>query len=243
MRRALLLVMVTACGRLGFDASRSASDAQRGDAQQGDGSFDAPKTVHMGRPNVTILGTYGPMAATMFDAWITTNAQNRSSITGSTTINDAALANTDLIILVDPQKTYSFAESASIAKVVGRGGALLGLSGFSAGDITLFNSAVFAFDVQAIGSTSTDGPVTTFASHPITAGITSLPFTGGDEITLNAPGVPLAKINGLDIAMAFDYQLGRVMIWGDEWVTYDMTWNANVQTFWDNALAWVWPTQ
>jgi hypothetical protein len=233
MRRVLLLVVLTACGRLSFDSTTGLDTDGR------------PPTIHSGRPQITILGVKGALPNVMHDAWITSVAQNRSAITGNTTIDDAALANTDVIILLDPQKTYSTAESQAIASVVKRGGGLLATTGYGpATDIDLFNAAMFAFGTQSLDLANSTTPVSDFASHPITAGVTSLPFMGGNKIVTTMPSAAtIARFNGMDVATAFDFEGGRVAVWGDDWVASDLAWDANNLRYWDNALAWVWPTQ
>jgi hypothetical protein len=234
MRWAVVLVVVTACGRIGFDNATQSSDP---DAR--------PPTIHSGRPQITILGVKGTLPNTMHDAWITSVAQNRSAITGNTTIDDAALANTEVILLLDPQKTYSAAESEAIANVVKRGGGLLATTGYGpATDLDLFNAALLAFGTQSLDLANNQTPVTDFASHPITAGVTSLPFMGGNKIVTTVPSATtIARFNGVDVATAFDFESGRVAVWGDDWVASDLAWDANTLRYWDNALAWVWPTQ
>jgi hypothetical protein len=232
---ALLLVMLAGCGRVAFDPLETPLDAASPDTSIG--------TVHTGRPNIMVLGVQGAFPATMFDAWITSRAQNRASITGNTIVDDAALANTDVIILLSPQKSsYTMAESTAIAAVVARGGALLALTGYQNGlDLTGFNSALVAIGVQGLAMPTFSGDVTDLPPHPITAGVDQLPYTGGYEIA--APATPIGRVNGLVIGTAFDHQAGRVVVWGDEYVTFDTDWDAMVATFWDNALAWAWPTQ
>ena len=237
MRRVLLLVVLTACGRVNFDEARG----------DGGGAGDDGGTLHSGRPNITILGVNGGLAHTMFDSWITATAQNRMSITGTTTIDDATLATADLVILLDPQKTYSAAESAAIANVVARGGGLLAVTGFGpAFDRDLFNGALNAFGAQALDTPNSNTPVTALTGHPIAAGITSLPYMGGFALASTVSDmktVVARNSTGAVTALAFDLQAGRVALWGDDWITYDMTWDADTLRFWDNAFAWVWPTQ
>jgi hypothetical protein len=111
MRRLVVVALLAGCGRLAFDSQSAPSS---------DAGTDAP-IVHTRRPNVIVLGVRGANPSTMWDALVSANAQNRSSITGSTTIDDGALATADVVILLDPQKQYSAAESAAIANVVARG--------------------------------------------------------------------------------------------------------------------------
>jgi hypothetical protein len=119
------------------------------------------------------------------------------------------------------------------------------VTGFQNGsDQARFNAAMTTFGVQANAMTTFSGQVMDLPAHPITTGVATLPFSGGYQIaSTTTPAPPLGRANGTVVGCAFAYQAGRVMVWGDDFVTFDLDWDASVATFWDNAFAWVWPTQ
>jgi hypothetical protein len=239
MRRLALAVLLVGCGRLSFDPLGASGDGSSNDGVAVD--VVAP-IVHDHAPNVFILGVRGASATTMWDAVVTAKARNTASITGAATIDDVALANAEVLIVLALQKTYSPAESAAIQRFVARGGGLIVTSGYDS-DTALFDATLTAFGVQGVGMSTLDSPVTDLGSHPITAGVSSMPFVGGHEMTTTRTVSPIGRFSGLLVACAFDEQLGRVILWDDEQLTFDANWTANTQTFWDNAFAWVWPTQ
>jgi hypothetical protein len=243
MRHVALAVVLAGCGRFSFDPLSDPSGSDAGDARPSDAPrMDAAPIIHDHPPNVVVLGTLGASVSTMWDALVTARAQNRASITGSTTINDVALAQAEVVIVMAPQKVYSAAESAAIQRVVARGGGLIVTSGYDT-DTSLFDATLVAFNVQGVGMADLNGPVTTLGSHPITAGVSQLPFIGGHAMTTTRTVAPLGTISGQLVGCGFDEQLGRVVLWGDEQMTFDANWNTNTQTFWDNAFTWVWPQQ
>jgi hypothetical protein len=237
MRCLVVAVLLVGCGRVSFDPMNGSSTT--------DATFDGPRTVHTGLPYfTTVLGVQGAMPTTMFNAWITSHTNNRGDIAGNTTITDANLAQTELIVLIAPQRLYTAPEAQAIAKVVERGGALLVVSGYEDGtDRDNANAALSAMNVSVDRPITLDGPVTNLAQHPITANVVSLPFSGGYRVTAGAQASPLGEVNGIVVGYAYEHQLGRAMVWGDEFVTFDSQWSPDVTTFWDNAFDWVWPTQ
>ena len=86
------------------------------------------------------------------------------------------------------------------------------------------------------------GPVTAFFPHPITDGLTpeDVPFENGRAVAAR-PGVvnaPIAQIDGRVVARATTPGCGRVLVWGDEHVSFEMYW-PHTQRFWEQSIAWL----
>lgn len=151
----------------------------------------------------------------------------------------------DVIILDRLARPYEPDEATALSDWVGRGGALIVMSGYviAPSDVDPQNQVLSVIGL-ALNPPLVDGPVTTFSTHPITTGLTSLEFRGGhvvravDGVT-GGVNTPLGTIAGATIAMAQTRGAGRVVVWGDEWVSYDTQWaTPSVQTFWKQTLAW-----
>jgi hypothetical protein len=84
-------------------------------------------------------------------------------------------------------------------------------------------------------------PVTHWNTHPITDGVTRLGFDNGYAV--NGTGPSLASESGFDTLRAQEFGEGHVVIWGDEWITFDSEWKDHpdyqVETFWLNTLKWL----
>jgi len=96
------------------------------------------------------------------------------------------------------------------------------------------------------------GNVTMFEPHPLTEGLSELPFRGGFALQLVGEPADTALIasvpsrigpDELPEAVGYAQQRGRgrVFVWGDEWVAYDETWSASpmARQFWLNAIDWL----
>lgn len=93
-----------------------------------------------------------------------------------------------------------------------------------------------------------DETLTFVPGHPTTAGVTSIPYRGGIEVieTANpANGTIVGTVEGglRTGAIAKEIGSGRVLVFGDEWLTFDSEWNTvpDVQPFWTNILSWLAP--
>jgi hypothetical protein len=90
-----------------------------------------------------------------------------------------------------------------------------------------------------------NGYVTNWMPHPVTMGVMNV-FTQNGVEPAAGLGTPLAYDSGQHLALAVNQvEQGRVVVWGDEWITYDTTWadvtNQQIELFWINILKWLSP--
>jgi hypothetical protein len=90
------------------------------------------------------------------------------------------------------------------------------------------------------------GFVTTWKPHPISMGLTSINTQNGVEPA--GMGTTLATGQGDRLALQIsEVGQGKVVVWGDEWITYDSEWqdvtNQQVELFWVNILKWLSPAK
>jgi len=109
------------------------------------------------------------------------------------------------------------------------------------------NRLLGAFD---LGYESPSADVTGFIEnwevHPISAGVERVRTDNGSQ-PRDANGTVVAR-NGEQIAMVVDQvEDGRVIVFGDEWITYDSEWVAvddqQIERLWLNMIKWMSPPQ
>ncbi|MBZ0121718.1 MAG: hypothetical protein K8H88_32275 [Sandaracinaceae bacterium] len=90
------------------------------------------------------------------------------------------------------------------------------------------------------GSTA---PVTTWHPHPVSEMVTRLGADNGYAVL--GGGTLIAEEGGVPMLRAVELGQGRVLVWGDEWITFDSEWTGHpdyqVERFWLNALKWLSP--
>jgi len=157
----------------------------------------------------------------------------------------ADLAGADVAVLDSLQRDYSGAEATVLSDWVEDGHGLLILTGFATDE----RASPFAdrFDVEigdtVLGNLST--LVSDFPNHPVTEGVSSLLFGGGySSSTTDNSAVELGSVQGKTAGLALTAGSGRVVVWGDDWVTLSAEMNRTedgkhpAQRFWQNVLSW-----
>ena len=196
---------------------------------------------------VLILGNPGLNGTSNFTAWLNGNGTTVTRLTDPTVTVDATLlASYDLVVLDRLGRLYSSDEATALTTWVAGGGGVMALSGYTgaATDYTYPNSLISGMGAQ-IGGALTSATVTSFATHPLTQGLTSITYSGGFTIIVDAPATTpvtvIAQIGTTPIASAADYGAGRVYLWADEWVTFDSVWQGNLELpqFWSDAFGWL----
>lgn len=148
-------------------------------------------------------------------------------------------------------RAYSAAEVEALHQWVRGGGGLATLTGYAdSSEITNVNALLAPFGVSygagsiLFGGGGATAPVTHWATHPLTDGVTRVGADNGYPV-LGAGTVIAYEPNpgSSDVARAVEEELGHVYVWGDEWVTYNSEWTGHpdyqVSRFWLNALKWL----
>jgi len=203
--------------------------------------------------NIGILGNPGSNSSSNFQMWLEgrgTNVQ-RIQTTPDVPLTADALHPFDVVVIDLPPREYTADEATIFGAWVKAGGGVASMSGYH--DDTsqdwransLFSQIGVAYSGDRIW-----GPVTQFAAHPITAGLTSVTFTGGYPVAdLGGAGVrtPIAFIpsNGNQVAVAYAVEVGsgRAFVWGDEWIEFDSEWSSQPQIpkLWLQVFSWIAP--
>jgi len=141
---------------------------------------------------------------------------------------------------------------------VNKGGGLMTMTGYSSppNDNANVNILLAPFglsygEVQILkkGASATTVPITEFAAHPITTGVTAVGVDNGYEVSgpaaqTRSPTSPSMQPEA-DTGSARPSKLakGHVDVWGDEWITYNSEWvnhpDYQVPLFWTNTIKWL----
>jgi hypothetical protein len=226
----------------------SASDAR---AEAGlvctDAGFDDAGQGFCGGARIGLLGIPGPNGSSNFQAWLASNGQVVTRVPMATTVTGDVLSAFDVVILDQLQRDYSTSEADALRDWVAAGGGVMSMTGYtgSGPDRTQPNTLLASIGIQYLPGLY-DGPVTMFANHPTTAGLTSVTFQGGytvgpvDAVTGGVNTVT-ASLSAGPVGMAQERGSGRAYAWGDEWVEYDSEWQSmpQIRQFWIDVLGWL----
>ena len=204
--------------------------------------------------NIGILGNPGSNDSSNFEQWL---AKSGTSVQRIQTTADEPMTGTTLqpfdVVIVDClTRDYTEDESAIFSAWVSAGGGLAAMSGYH-DDTTIdwhANSLLAPLGVAYSGGLLW-GPVTSFAMHPITAGLTSVTFTGGYAVSdlggVTSVRTPIAFLPGppqVTVAFAIQMGLGHAFVWGDEWIEFDSEWSTlpEIPQLWVQVFGWISPT-
>lgn len=153
----------------------------------------------------------------------------------------------DISLNHNPSLTFSAQEVNMLWTWVRNGGGLMTVIGYSDPDeIGNVNTLLAPFDLSygsepIVQGMSTSVPVSKWFEHPLSAGITQVGADNGYPVA--GSGITFAGQDDYDVGKALTVGDGHVLVWGDEWVTYEDEWAASttyqVDQFWRNALLWL----
>jgi hypothetical protein len=262
MKREIALIgflAATACGsgKTGFDTTsdgavadgndEAATPFDAGTVQFQDSSAPIDASAPMGC-NLATIGTGGSHASTQFEAWL---SQGGVGSLGDQTISASLLAPFSVLIVqnLDTNHVYTAAEAQALYTWVESGGNVMTLTGYGGGnEPSNVNTLIAPFDMQYATNLVLCGcgvplAITDWVSHPITSGITSVGFDNGYEVVGTA-GTILASQSDTSgnhhVLRAATVGSGHIVVWGDEWISYDTVWQDFPQTltFWQNVIDW-----
>jgi hypothetical protein len=216
---------------------------------------DTPPAVSTPAPSATeacqlaILGDPGSNPGANFAQWINARGPvvDRYLVgTESQAFTLARLSEYQVLLLdnLGPEAMIGITPS-ELATWVQGGGRVIALSGY--GDfpevVATQNRLLEPLGLGFVSETPVWGPVTQFAVHPITQGLTSLTFVGGREITHELTDEVIMSLNDMAVPVGVVAVRGggRLFLFGDEWVTFDSEWAAlpEIEQFWVNVFEWL----
>jgi hypothetical protein len=245
------------------DAGTGGNGGDSGGSLFGDGATATPDASGCQHLNIGILGNPGSNPSANFQAWLVssgTSVQRIQTTAPTPPITAATLQPFDVVLLDWLTRDYDAGEASVLAAFVSAGGGLISLSGYDnvTTDDWHANSLLAPLEVaytgQLLNGPGGEVPVTDFATHPITAGITSVSFKGGYAISdlggTASTRTPIAFLpdpsgtGTLPVGYAIQMSKGRAFVWGDEWISFDSEWSTipEIKQLWVQVFAWVSPT-
>ena len=195
---------------------------------------------------ILILGNPGNAPNAKFEDWLAAKGTSVVRMIDPDPLTADLLASYDIVLLDQLVREYAAPEAQAVQDWVGAGGGLMAMSGYIANAVDGAkrpNSLVGPMGVEFIPKL-VNGPVKTFVAHPLTEALSSVTFEGGHPVKeTSGTNTFVASIGADPVAVAAERVDGRIYLWGDEWVQYDMVWDGNpmIEKFWSNAIAWVGP--
>lgn len=211
-----------------------------------DGICDCLKVATLGVP-----GTWGQ--GDVFAAWLSARSVAGAADLKYQTLTKELLAPYQVIVAQDLSKgnrSYSSAEVQALNDWIAGGGGFMTLIGYAdPSEVTNVNALLapqgISYGSEQIlakkgGSTI---PITQWQPHPVTQGVTRVGIDNGYPV--QGGGTVVATEQGYDLLRVKEAGHGHVLVWADEWITYDSEWSGHpdyqVQLFWLNAIKWLTP--
>lgn len=208
----------------------------------GDGICDCLLIATLGKP-----GEWGD--GDVFAAWLDDRSDNGATSLGDSTLTTELLAPYQVIVAEDIRgRAYSDAEVTALRQWVESGGGLMTLIGYgSASERTNINKLLapsgIQYDSTPILAGSPTVPITEWQTHPVSENVTQVGVDNGYEVV--GEGDVIARQAGFDVLRGRTLGAGKVLVWGDEWITYDSEWTEHpeyqLERFWLNAIKWLTP--
>jgi hypothetical protein len=171
----------------------------------------------------------------IFAAWLDARSNNGATALDDQVLTPTLLAGFQVIVAQDVSKmgrSYAQSEVDALLGWVKSGGGFMTLIGYAeptelANANLLLGAFGMSYGSQQIlqksgGSTV---PVTGWVQHPVTNGVTLIGVDNGYPV--QGSGATIATEQGFDLLKAQDVPKGRVLMWGDEWITYDSEWSGH----------------
>ena len=241
------------CDGIDNDGNGIADDVDAG----GDGVCDCL--------NIATLGQIGPWSdgGNVFESWL-----NARSPLGATALNDEVLTpeliapfNVVVVLHVDTNSisngdrvaaahhAFSDAETAPFGAWVQGGGGVVTTIGYTSDEAAEFVNVNRLLAAVGMGYSATNldltGHVQEWDEHPITLGVTNIFTDNGVEPAGTGVTVARGQADGQPALQVTETGSGRVVVWGDEWITYDSEWadveEQQVELLWLNILKWLSP--
>lgn len=216
--------------------------------------------------NIATIGNIGPWGGTgnLFASWIDQRSPLGATALGDQTLTDDLLRPFQVIVILyaatsrldangqtlEAHHAFSPEEAAAFQRWIEAGGGVMTTAGYlpdEVSEVANVNRLVNAFGVgYSTTNLNLDGFVQTWQPHPITSGISKIYTANG--VDASGGGLTLASDNSKRLALEVaEPGLGHVVIWGDEWITYDSQWqdvqDQQVERLWLNVLSWLSPVE
>jgi hypothetical protein len=214
--------------------------------------------------NIGTIGTIGPWSngGNIFETWLNARTPRGAVELGDQVLTSELLAPLQVIVVLHvatmevsnqgrtspANHVFSDAEATAFGAWVNSGGGVMTTIGYTYDEATEVENVNRLLGSVGMGYSATNLDLTNFVQvwmpHPVTMGVENIFTDNGVE----PEGSGMTVATGSDSRVALQVmqaQTGRVVVWGDEWITYDSEWqdveDQQVELFWLNILKWLSP--
>jgi hypothetical protein len=211
----------------------------------GDGLCDCLLTATLGRPASEGAGD-------VFASWLATRSSNGTVALGDRVLTAEVLEPFQVIVVQNvTSRAYAAAEVDALRDWIMAGGGLITLTGYGPLFETVNVNALLApTNIQYNGIPILYGgpapatlPISEWVPHPVSEGIARVGFNNGYEV--GGTGTVVARSNDVVVLRATELGKGKVLAWGDEWITINSEWSEQLdydtERFWLNMFKWLSP--
>lgn len=224
---------------------------------QGDGVCDCL--------NIATIGDIGPWSdgGNVFKTWLNSRSPTPAVELGDQILTDRLLAPFQVIVVLyvatrelsgngrtlAAHHPFSEDEVAAFARWVRAGGGVMTTIGYTTNEseeVANVNRLLGPFGMgYSTRKVDLSGEIDEWQPHPLSAEIDRI-FTQNGIEPDGPNGDTIARGGGDRVALQVSQpDTGHVVVWGDEWITYDSQWkdvkDQQVERFWLNILKWMSP--
>ncbi|HKU40215.1 MAG TPA: hypothetical protein VJR89_18775, partial [Polyangiales bacterium] len=218
--------------------------------------------------NIATIGQIGPWSdgGNVFKQWLDARSPRSAVELGDQVLSDELLRPFQVIVVlyaatfeftgngqrVPAHHAFSDAEVAAFRRWVEAGGGVMTTIGYTSDEtreVENVNRLIAPLGVAYATNNDAqlDGPIRSWADHPLATGVRNITVMNG-VAPLASGGVTVARDSANHPALqAAQAQAGHLVVWGDEWITYDSQWvmvqDQQVERLWLNVLKWLSPAK
>jgi len=240
----------------GATAGSAAVEVCDGADNDGNGTIDDVDVMHDGVCDCLKIATLGVTGGSgkgdIFGSWLNSRSDTPATALGNARLTSELLRQYQIIVAEDLHnlgRTYADSEITALNEWVRNGGGLMTLIGYAKpNERTNANALLQRFGVsygeQPILARTSDKSVAVtmwLGPHPVIQGVTRVGVDNGYAVL--GQGTTLAREAGFDLLKVQEVGSGHLIVWGDEWITYDSEWSQQtdyqVEQLWVNMIKWL----
>lgn len=216
--------------------------------------------------SIATIGDIGPWSngGNIFATWLNERSPQGATALGDQVLTSELLAPFQVIVVLHvdtvavqndsnmamaaAHHAFTDAEAAAFQGWLENGGGVMTTIGYAADEAAEVVNVNRLLATAGTGYSTTnldlDGYVEQWEAHPVTMGVSNINTHNGVEP--DGSGTVIARGQNDRVALQVsEAGMGRVVVWGDEWITYDSEWQdlegQQVELFWLNILKWLSP--
>lgn len=241
--------------RFGPDGALLSAEVCDGFDNDGNGVTDDVDVQEDGICDCLMIATLGEGGrvgnGSVFGAWLDTRSDHGAAELGDAELTPELLAKYQVIVAQDlsVNHTYTAQEIDTLEQWIKNGGGLLTLTGYGAPSERANANAILgrfgiSYGAEQILKKSGDMTIPVenwLGPHAVVEGIMSIGVDNGYPV--NGAGTALANRDGYDVLKAVEVENGHLLVFADEWITYDSEWSKmsdyQVERLWVNMIKWL----